>query len=40
MKMNLFEVMRIFVSIVETGSLAKAAERLALYRPAVTLALQ
>lgn len=40
MKKNLLEAMRIFVNIVETGSLAKAAERLSLHRPAVTLALQ
>jgi len=39
-KKNLLEAMRIFVNIVETGSLAKAAERLSLHRPAVTLALQ
>ncbi|MBR7069921.1 MAG: LysR family transcriptional regulator [Oxalobacter sp.] len=40
MKKNLLEAMRIFVNIVETGSMAKAAERLSLHRPAVTLALQ
>ncbi len=40
MKINLIEAMRVFVAIVETGSLAKAAERLHLHRPAVTLALQ
>ena len=40
MKLNLFETMQVFVSIVETGSLAKAAERLEMHRPAVTVALQ
>ncbi|RPH30196.1 LysR family transcriptional regulator [Buttiauxella warmboldiae] len=40
MQINLFESIRIFIGIVESGSLTQAAENLQIHRPAVTKALQ
>lgn len=40
MQINLFESIRIFIEIVESGSLTQAAENLQIHRPAVTKALQ
>jgi DNA-binding transcriptional LysR family regulator len=40
MQINLFESIRIFIEIVESGSLTRAAENLQIHRPAVTKALQ
>lgn len=40
MQINLFESIRIFIEIVESGSLTQAAENLRVHRPAVTKALQ
>jgi DNA-binding transcriptional LysR family regulator len=40
MNINLFESIRIFIEIVESGSLSRAAENLQIHRPAVTKALQ
>lgn len=40
MQSNLFESIRIFIEIVESGSLTQAAENLQIHRPAVTKALQ
>lgn len=40
MQINLFESIRIFIEIVESGSLTQAAENLQVHRPAVTKALQ
>ncbi len=40
MQINLFESIRIFIEIVESGSLSRAAENLQIHRPAVTKALQ
>jgi DNA-binding transcriptional LysR family regulator len=40
MQINLFESIRIFIEIVESGSLSQAAENLQIHRPAVTKALQ
>ncbi len=40
MNINLFETMRIFVQVVESGNLAKAADILDVHRPAVTRAIQ
>lgn len=40
MQINLFESIKIFIEIVESGSLTQAAENLQLHRPAVTKALQ
>jgi DNA-binding transcriptional LysR family regulator len=40
MQINLFEAIRIFIEIVESGSLTQAAENLQIHRPAVTKALQ
>ncbi|HCD7426032.1 TPA: LysR family transcriptional regulator [Citrobacter werkmanii] len=40
MQINLFESIRIFIEIVESGSFTQAAENLGIYRPAVTKALQ
>lgn len=40
MQINLFESIRIFIEIVESGSLTQAAENLRIHRPAVTKALQ
>jgi predicted DNA-binding protein (UPF0251 family) len=35
MQINLFEAIRIFIEIVESGSLTQAAENLQIHRPAV-----
>ena len=40
MQINLFESIRIFIEIVDSGSLTQAAENLQVHRPAVTKALQ
>lgn len=40
MNINLFESIRIFIEIIESGSLSRAAENLQIHRPAVTKALQ
>ncbi|KHN54266.1 transcriptional regulator [Dickeya fangzhongdai] len=40
MQINLFESIKIFIEIVESGSLTQAAENLQIHRPAVTKALQ
>ncbi|MGM1329402.1 LysR family transcriptional regulator [Klebsiella michiganensis] len=40
MQINLFESIRIFIEIVESGSFTQAAENLQIHRPAVTKALQ
>jgi DNA-binding transcriptional LysR family regulator len=40
MQINLFESIRIFIEIVESGSFTRAAENLQIHRPAVTKALQ
>lgn len=40
MQINLFESIRIFIEIVDSGSLTQAAENLQIHRPAVTKALQ
>ncbi|MEM0704916.1 LysR family transcriptional regulator [Enterobacter quasihormaechei] len=40
MQINLFESIRIFIEIVESGSFTQAAENLGIHRPAVTKALQ
>lgn len=40
MQINLFESMKIFIEIVESGSFTQAAENLQIHRPAVTKALQ
>lgn len=40
MQINLFEFIKIFIEIVESGSLTQAAENLQIHRPAVTKALQ
>ena len=40
MQINLFESIRIFIEIIESGSLTQAAENLQIHRPAVTKALQ
>ncbi|KIS44848.1 LysR family transcriptional regulator [Kosakonia radicincitans] len=40
MQINVYELMRIFIAIVETGSFSQAAENLQIHRPAVTKALQ
>lgn len=40
MQINLFESIRIFIEIVESGSFTQAAENLSIHRPAVTKALQ
>lgn len=40
MQINLFESIRIFIEIVESGSFTHAAENLQIHRPAVTKALQ
>ncbi|WP_368541995.1 LysR family transcriptional regulator [Enterobacter soli] len=40
MQINLFESIRIFIEIVESGSFTQAAENLRIHRPAVTRALQ
>lgn len=40
MEINLFESIKIFIEIVESGSLTQAAENLQIHRPAVTKALQ
>ncbi|HBM9023436.1 TPA: LysR family transcriptional regulator, partial [Klebsiella oxytoca] len=40
MQLNLFESIRIFIEIVESGSFTQAAENLQVHRPAVTKALQ
>lgn len=40
MQINLFEAIRVFIEIVESGSFSKAAENLQIHRPAVTKALQ
>ena len=40
MQINLFESIRIFIEIVDSGSLTRAAENLQVHRPAVTKALQ
>lgn len=40
MNINLFESIRVFIEIVESGSLSRAAENLQIHRPAVTKALQ
>lgn len=40
MQINLFESIRIFIEIVESGSFSQAAENLEIHRPAVTKALQ
>ena len=40
MQLNLFESIRVFIEIVESGSLTQAAENLQIHRPAVTKALQ
>lgn len=40
MQINLFESIRIFLEIVESGSFTQAAENLGIHRPAVTKALQ
>lgn len=40
MQINLFESLRIFIEIVESGSFTQAAENLGIHRPAVTKALQ
>lgn len=40
MQINLFESIKIFIEIVESGSLTQAAENLQIHRPAVTRALQ
>ena len=40
MNINLFESIRIFIEIVESGSLSRAAQNLQIHRPAVTKALQ
>lgn len=40
MQINLFESMKIFIEIVESGSFTQAAENLQIHRPAVTKAVQ
>ncbi|ROP62106.1 LysR family transcriptional regulator [Enterobacter sp. BIGb0383] len=40
MQINVYELMRIFIEIVETGSFSQASENLQIHRPAVTKALQ
>ncbi|MCG2879067.1 LysR family transcriptional regulator, partial [Obesumbacterium proteus] len=40
MQINLFELIKIFIEIVESGSFTRAAENLQIHRPAVTKALQ
>lgn len=40
MQINLFENIKIFIEIIDSGSFSKAAENLQLHRPAVTKALQ
>lgn len=40
MNINLYELMRIFIEIVESGSFSRAAENLQIHRPAVTKAVQ
>ncbi|WP_395491006.1 LysR family transcriptional regulator [Cedecea davisae] len=40
MQINLFESIRIFIEIVESGSFSQASENLQIHRPAVTKALQ
>lgn len=40
MQINLFESIRIFIEIVESGSFTQAADNLGIHRPAVTKALQ
>jgi DNA-binding transcriptional LysR family regulator len=40
MQINLFECIKIFIEIIESGSFTKAAENLQIHRPAVTKALQ
>lgn len=40
MQFNLFDAMRIFIEIIESGSFSRAAENLRIHRPAVTKALQ
>lgn len=40
MQMNLFENIKIFIEIVDSGSFTQAAENLQIHRPAVTKALQ
>ncbi len=40
MQLNLFENIKIFIEIVDSGSFTQAAENLQIHRPAVTKALQ
>lgn len=40
MQINVYELIRIFIEIVETGSFSQASENLHIHRPAVTKALQ
>lgn len=40
LQINVYELMRIFIEIVEAGSFSQAAENLQIHRPAVTKALQ
>lgn len=40
MNLNLFESIKIFIEIIESGSFTRAAENLQIHRPAVTKALQ
>ncbi len=40
MQINVYELMRIFIEIVESGSFSRASENLQIHRPAVTKALQ